>query len=352
MLRLPDPDRRHRRVRVYQELSRPRDSLTATWRDGVWTATLPRPDRTTPPRALRVEYAFVVDHADGGWSFLPDASNPCSADGPFGVKSVVELPGYRQPEWLARTAEDAAPNVVWDRIRLPRFDADLEVGLWQPHGIAAAATLPLLLVNDGPEYAQYAGLLHFLDLAVRERRVPPLRVALLAPLAGRRDETYSAAARYADAIAFTAFPWLRTRAPWLDGTPPVAMGASLGALAALHLAHRHPGRLSGLFLQSGSYFRQRTDPQERGFAHFDRIARFVGTVLSARRVARPLRIVMTCGLVEENLANNERMADALAAAGHDVTFTRHPDAHTYTAWRDALDPALVELLRDVWPREE
>ena len=54
------------------------------------------------------------------------------------------------------------------------------------------------------------------------------------------------------------------------------MGASLGALAMLHAHRMHPDLFGGLFLQSGSFFRQRLDRYERGFPRFGRISRFVG----------------------------------------------------------------------------
>jgi enterochelin esterase family protein len=48
----------------------------------------------------------------------------------------------------------------------------------------------------------------------------------------------------------------------------VGIGASLGALALLHAHLAAPAMFDGLFLQSGSFFRGRTDPQERGLARF------------------------------------------------------------------------------------
>ena len=57
---------------------------------------------------------------------------------------------------------------------------------------------------------------------------------------------------------------------------------------------------------------------------------------------------MTCGSVEENLANNRAVAAALAAQDYDVTLEEHPDAHNWIAWRDVLDPHLVALLQKVW----
>ena len=68
-----------------------------------------------------------------------------------------------------------------------------------------------------------------------------------------------------------------------------ADGASLGALAALHVHWLHPAAVGGLFLQSGSFFRQRFDRQESGFERFRRIARFVGEVLRGREFSRRSR---------------------------------------------------------------
>ncbi|CAN5481435.1 hypothetical protein BH23ACT9_BH23ACT9_02410 [soil metagenome] len=359
VFRLPDPDHAYASVRLYQEVQRPRDGLAATFGDGVWTVEMPR-----PVDAHRLEYAFIVDHRDGGEAFLTDPLNPLAADGPFGAKSVVRLPGYTTPAWLEAPLPQGEGSISWADLPLPRFAVGLPCGIWQPPGATPEDRLPLLIAHDGPEYADLAGLLRLMAVAAATTgipatatptdparaalpRLPPWRIALLAPVPDRRDETYSAAARYADALAFTVLPWLERTAPQPPGSRPVLMGASLGALAALHAAHRHPGRFGGLFLQSGSYFRLRTDGHERDFAHFDRVSRVVGQILATTRASRPLPMTMTCGLVEENLANNRVMADALKAAGHDVRLVDSLDGHTYTAWRDTLDPHLVDLLTRV-----
>jgi enterochelin esterase family protein len=52
---------------------------------------------------------------------------------------------------------------------------------------------------------------------------------------------------------------------------------------------------------------------------------------------------MTCGGAEENIHNNRLMAHALGAELAEVA-----DLHNYTAWRDAFDPHLTELLRRCW----
>ncbi len=126
------------------------------------------------------------------------------------------------------------------------------------------------------------------------------------------------------------------------------MGASLGALAMLHAHRLHADSFAGLFLQSGSFFRQRFAGQERGFPRFARIARFVGTVLRAPSWPDAVPVSMTCGTGEENLENNRAMRDALAAQGYSADLDEHPDAHNWGSWRDTFDPHLISFLARLW----
>jgi enterochelin esterase family protein len=43
------------------------------------------------------------------------------------------------------------------------------------------------------------------------------------------------------------------------------------------------------------------------------------------------------------------MAQALRAQGYPVTLHEVADMHNYTAWRDAFDPHLTRLLRQMCP---
>ena len=126
------------------------------------------------------------------------------------------------------------------------------------------------------------------------------------------------------------------------------MGASLGALAAVHAHRVHRHLFGGLFLQSGSYFRRTTDPQESRFPRFERISRFTGGVLRADSAPAPIPIVMTCGRTEENVGNNRAIRDALVRQRYDVRLHEHPDLHNWVSWRDTFHPHLVALLERLW----
>jgi enterochelin esterase family protein len=337
LLRLADPDEHYAAVRLCSDLPLPDAARAYARRDGEWRLELP------PPPVARLEYQVEVVHRDGGTERLCDPGNPHRAPGAFGEKSVLLLPGYAPPGWLAR---EGVPGHTHDlTVRGRGLGATIAISLWSPEDADPSEPLPLLVAHDGPEYDELAALTRFAAVAIRAGELPRHRVALLAP--GERDEWYSASARYADAMVKDVLPAIGA-AVSVRGAP-AGMGTSLGALAMLHAQRRFPGAFAGLFLQSGSFFRPRSDRQESGYAYFQRITRFTGPVVASAFAAHPVPVVLTCGTVEENLGNNREMERALLRQGYPAELYEVPDGHHFTAWRDAFDPPLTGLLRRVWP---
>ena len=73
-----------------------------------------------------------------------------------------------------------------------------------------------------------------------------------------------------------------------------------------------PGELRRALPPVGQLLPPRRDAHERGFPRFERIARFVGGV-HRNRPERTIPVALTCGTVEENLAHNRALAEALRA---------------------------------------
>lgn len=337
VLSYPDPNGELAGVALVGELWKRRPPVPFARRPGCWELRLP------PPPVDRFEFELQLTFPDGRTALALDPEAPV-APGPFGDKSVLELPAYAEPAWVERQAPEGSIRSL--RVPSDRLRTAVEGLLWSPPGADASEALPLLVVHDGPEFAVYSELIHFLDVATVLERLPPLRAALLAPVL--RNEHYSASARYSDALVEQLLPALRELAPTPAGLRPVGMGASLGALSFLHAHRRHPGTFGGLFLQSGSFFRQRFDRQESGFPRFRRITRFMGTVVGAAAWPDPIPVSLTCGTGEENRSNNAATAAALARQGYQVALNEIRDAHTWIGWRDALDPHLPDLLVEAW----
>ncbi len=338
---LPDADNTLVSVSLLQELQRPRlgPVFSRDENDVAWRLSFPR------PAVDRMEYKLELVHKEGAREVICDPNNPKRAPGAFGDKSVIEFPGYRPPAWMESSHTDGVTTDL--SLRSTVLKSEVTVKLWGTPGTSEDTPLPLLVVHDGPEYASLSGLLRFLSVMHELGRVPPMRAALLPPI--HRNEDYSASAGYGRALTHEILPGIQRVAPTPRGRyMRIGMGASLGALAMLHVHRSSPASFGALFLQSGSFFRQRYDQQEAGFPRFGRIDRFVGTVLSAGDWVHPIPITMTCGAVEENLSNNLAIGDALARQGYEVVVHQNRDAHNWVGWRDTFDPLLPDLLKKIW----
>jgi enterochelin esterase family protein len=330
VVRYADPDHVATHVSVWAHLHLGDTSMHQV--EGGWEV------RVSGLPVDRFEYLLDVDG-----DLRPDPSNPRITGGPFGDHSWIPLPAYREPVWLGlETYPGDRATLTLSRTGAGRFDAEI----WSPVDTSVTDPLPLLLSHDGPEMDAYGGLTAYVAALVAAGTLPPMRVAMVA--AGpRRNKRYAANPAYARAITSRLVPAL-TDAVATEGRP-VLIGQSLGALAALHATWTSPTTFGGLFLQSGSFFTPELDPQESGFEHWREVTGFVASVLASSRAAPGAPpITLTCGTAEENHANNVAMRDHLAAVGVETGWGEVRDGHTWTCWRDTLDPHLTDLLLRVW----
>jgi enterochelin esterase-like enzyme len=322
-----------RGVRLEQEVgvAEPLDFIRT---GATWRLRIDRPDID------RMEYLFEIRDRRGRHSTITDPANPRRAGGAFGDKSVLEFPEYQSPAWLDADAVQAAEEHI--AVPAPGLDAEIGVTVWAPGDLRESEPAPLLLVHDGPEFAKLGGFTQYAAASIHSGALPPLRVALLEP--GDRNAWYSANPGYADALCTEVVAAVEAKAP---STSRVGIGASLGGLAMLHAHRCHPNVFDALLLQSASFFTDEHDSHEHEFDGFAAITAFVREVGDADTEPAAIPVTLTCGTVEENLANNRAMAAQLRRLGYRARLVEVRDAHNYTAWRDALDPNLTELVARV-----
>ena len=324
VFRLSDAEHEHTDVKVWfdVELAPERQSeLGMVQVEGGWELRLGLPDLDC------LEYLFDVDG-----TLVPDPGNPDRVEGAFGPHSWLAMPGYRPPAWLD---VDAAPG---ERHQLTLGEIDVEV--WEPAG-HDGASLPLLLVHDGAEMDAYGGVVRY--AATR----PPMRVGLLAPgrrpgRAVRREPGVRRCARRGgDPGADRRLSrrrtsrccWARASGGWRPCTPPGSTPTpSRGWCSS-------PGRSSP---RSWTRRSRTTPTSTTSSASWPR-----STSPTAAPQGFP-PVAFTCGLAEENLANNRLMHNHLDALGVPATWGEVRQGHTWMCWRDTLDPHLGDLLGEAW----
>jgi enterochelin esterase family protein len=291
------------------------------------------------PSGSRIEYKLEVER-DGHVDWILDPLNPVTASDPFGENSVCHGHGYVRPEWTLPDPRAPAGTVEELSVESVAFAERRKVGLYVPAQLDGARRLPLLVVHDGFDYLNYASLQVVLDNLVHRGEIPPL-VAVLTQT-GDRVHEYAGSDAHAAFVATEIPGALERRFGLGPAASRVLMGASFGAVAALHAAWRHPRAYGGLVLQSGSFA---TDPgrHDWGAATFDAISSFVRRFRASPD--RPAdRIYVSCGVYESLIEENRRLLPVLDGQGLDVRYEEARDGHHWENWRDRLRNALTWLL--------
>jgi enterochelin esterase family protein len=230
----------------------------------LWLLRLPVED------GGRFEYKLAVGR-DGHEELTVDQLNPARAGDPFGENSVARTLGYNRPEWsLPRGAPAGRIEVI--QVASRAFGEARDVGVYLPAGHDPSRAYPLVVIHDGDDFVAYADLPVVLDNLIEAEEIPPVITALVQT----RDRLgeYSGGRQHPAFLVGDLLPALAAR--WRISETPgerVLLGASLGAVASLVTAFRHPGVFGGLVLKSGSFILDERKLARRPHPVFHRIAR-------------------------------------------------------------------------------
>jgi enterochelin esterase-like enzyme len=292
------------------------------------------------PPASRVEYKLEI-HRGGGSEWVEDPLNPNRARDPFGANSVLQTPGYEEPAWT-RYDDTARPGSLSPlSLESAAFGGKRTGAVYLPARFRESRQYPLLVVHDGSDYLNYAGMKIVLDNLIHSLVIPDLIVAFID--SPDRLGEYANDPRHARFVTEELLPFLAARYPLVD--KPQArclMGASFGAVAAFSTACRYPGRWGRLLLQSGSFAFTDIGKHNRRGPLFDRVVEFV----NAWRVdpkAVSERIFLSCGVYESLIYENRSLLPMLQATGMEARLVEARDGHNWENWRDRLREGLSWL---------
>jgi len=291
------------------------------------------------PRGSRVEYKLGVTH-HGHRQLINDPLNPNRATDPFGSNSVVHADGYEVPAWTAEDPEARRGTIETLRINSAALADDREFQVYLPARFRKSRRYPLLVVHDGPEYLQFAGMETVLNNLIHRLEIPPMIVAFTG--SPRRLVEYAADEAHSRFLVDELVPMLEERYPLL-ATPATRglMGSSFGAVATLSTAWRHPDVFGNLLVQSGSFAFTDIGEHDRG-PTFDPVVEFVNAF--RKQPGRPAnRIFVSCGTYESMIYFNRSMVPTLQSTGMSVRYAEARDGHNWENWRDRLREALSWL---------
>lgn len=281
-----------------------------------------------------IEYKIGLTR-HGKRRLILDPKNPQRSTAPFGPNSVASGPEYREPDWL----DDQSPrgrvelfpvqSRVWDMLKNHQ--------LYVPHKHDNKSALPLLIVHDGPEYVQYAGLDRCLDFLIATGRIPPILALLHQPHS--RNEEYVDNASHFEHVFEEVLPQLTDSHPF---NHVYAGGASLGGVAALLAAFRNPGAIEGLMLQSGSLVFELGGPFKRGPV-LKPVTEALPLVLRDPG-SLPENLVLSCGTYDGLVEDHRILIPKLRHSRPNLKYAEINAGHHWRCWRDRLESDLFALL--------
>jgi len=295
--------------------------------------------RVELPENSRIEYKFEIVREDAV-EWILDPLNPLQAADPFGANSVAQGHGYVRPEWTLEDPGARTGQVEELAIPSAAFGEERPVGVYLPARFRRTRRYPLLVVHDGYDYLRYASLQTVLDNLVHRLEIPPMIVALTQ--SPERLVEYAGHEPHGRFITEELPRRLSAAFPLLDSAASRGlMGASFGAVAALHAAWRNPGVYGRLVLQSGSFAFSDIGHHRRSVT-FDPVARFVNEF--RQRPGRPAeRLYVSCGIYESLIYENRSLVPLLRNHGNEVRYEEVRDGHNWENWRDRLQSALTWL---------
>ncbi|USI74758.1 alpha/beta hydrolase [Sphingomonas morindae] len=272
------------------------------------------------------------------------------------------FPGIRQRDSEATRRRDPYGN----RVAAPLADTSVpgpyrrEVFVYIPAGYRPGVAAPLLVVQDGRDYA--ARVAAALDGLIAAHRVPPIVAVMIQSGGGdaqgseRGLEYDSVSPRYAEFVQQEVLPRV-TRLYGVRFTDDPAgratMGGSSGAAAAFTMAWFHPEWFGKVLSYSGTFVNQ-ASPPDPATPHgaWDYAARLV-----PGQPRKPIRIWMEVGErdlhwqdPEETYHNwplaNARLVSALRARGYDVRALLAADAGHVDG--DVIAQTLPDALAWLW----
>ncbi len=228
----------------------------------------------------------------------------------------------------------AAPGTLGDnqRISSAYLGYDLQYRVYRPSTGSSADELPSLYVTDGQLYLAYGNFKSILDHAIEAGRIKPVVVVFLDSRnpdnldENRRNEQFMCSVDFARFFAQELIPEIseaeRVSASREDR---VILGLSFGGLNSACFGIMLPELFSGIAMQSPA-----------SGDHLD-----VVRELYEKQDALPLRVFLSAGTRNDNLAAVKRFKRVLERKGYDLTYKTVREGHDWQNWTPLLDDVLA-----------
>jgi len=218
------------------------------------------------------------------------------------------------------------------RISSAHLGYDLQYRIYRPATTSADGRLPSLYVTDGQSYLEYGEFQSVLDSAISAGVIKPILVIFLDSRnpdnlkENRRSEQFMCSTDFATFFATELVPKISGEHPVsLSRNDRVILGLSFGGLNSACFGLMLPNLFSGIAMQSPA-----------SGDHVDVVRQ-----LYEEKDALPLKMFLSVGTKNDNIASVKRFKRVLDNKGYDLTYATVREGHDWQNWGPLLDDVLV-----------
>jgi enterochelin esterase-like enzyme len=241
---------------------------------------------------------------------------------------------FLQGLFFAANTVAASEGVLSDNLRISSnsLGYDLHYRIYQPAGTTAHEELPSLYVTDGQWYLEQGDFKSVLDEAISSGLIKSVLVVFLdsrnpdRPEENRRTQQFMCNTEFAAFFATELIPSISNeQAVSLLPDDRVILGLSFGGLNSACFGLMLSNMFGGIAMQSPA-----------SDSHLDIVRE-----LYEKREALPLKMFLSVGTKNDNLAAAKRFKRVLENKGYDLTYKTVREGHNWRNWGPLLDDVLV-----------
>ncbi|MFN1835902.1 alpha/beta hydrolase-fold protein [Balneola sp. MJW-20] len=288
--------------------------------------------RDTFPADSRIDYKITLNSND----WILDPSNPHTQYSGFGPNSELRMPEWKE-EKLNKLNPEAPKGILSEEQRINSSELGYVVSykVYTPPGYGNLENLPVLFVTDGHEYAdpRLGALTIVLDNLLFNKRIEPLLVVLLSPLAqdkeesNRRVDELGINEDYLSFFSSELIPVINEEYKVSNLAEDRAiLGTSLGGLNAAYFIFTKPELLGKAAIQAPAFWFN----QE------------IYSIVRNSKAQDP-EIFMSVGTIGDNLNDARQMKKILLEKKYSFDYLEVNEGHSWGAWSSQLDDILIQF---------
>ncbi|HOP49915.1 MAG TPA: alpha/beta hydrolase-fold protein [Ignavibacteriales bacterium] len=194
----------------------------------------------------RFDYRFVVNN-----QWILDPKNKLICHGGFGYNSELRMPKFVENKYFHYNANYVHGTIIYHELFSKILNKEYKIKVYTPNGYLKGKKLPILFIQDGFEYIDYAKCNNQLDNLINENLITHALAVFIKPNDRNNEYAYNETDLYIKFFVEELLEFINVNYSLPDETNDYhLLGADFGANISLKIALMYPDKFHNLYLHS------------------------------------------------------------------------------------------------------